>query len=147
VRTRIVPFILPRVVQFEAAREYIFRTLSQITLNYRGCPLSRGEAGKVRGGDRIPWVPVGGGDNYGGMDHVGWQVHVYGKPAVGLPAWCESRKIPLHVFEWNDAYGASGLAQNALYLLRPDTYVGLADPAGTVAGVDAYCNDLGLILG
>jgi hypothetical protein len=72
---------------------------------------------------------------------------VYGSPAVGLPAWCETRKIPLHIFEWTNAYGAAGLARDALYLLRPDTYVGLADPSGSVAAVDAYCNDLGLILG
>ncbi|HSZ52789.1 MAG TPA: FAD-dependent oxidoreductase, partial [Caulobacteraceae bacterium] len=146
-RTRLAPIVAPMVTASERAREYAFRTISQITLNYRGGPLSRGEAGKVRGGDRLPWAPVDGGDNYRGLEYVGWQVHVYGSPAVGLPAWCETRKIPLHIFEWTNAYGAAGLARDALYLLRPDTYVGLADPSGSVAAVDAYCNDLGLILG
>jgi hypothetical protein len=38
IRTRIAPLVLPQVVKFETAREYIFRALSQITLNYRrGC--------------------------------------------------------------------------------------------------------------
>jgi 2-polyprenyl-6-methoxyphenol hydroxylase-like FAD-dependent oxidoreductase len=146
-RMRLAPIVFPMVTASERAREYAFRTVSQITLNYRGGPLSRGEAGKVRGGDRLPWVQVDGRDNYRGLEYVGWQVHVYGKPAVGLPAWCEARKIPLHSFDWNDAYGAAGLARDALYLLRPDTYVGLAAPSGTVAAADTYCNDLGLILG
>jgi hypothetical protein len=51
-------------MQFEMAREYLFRTVSQITLNYRGSPLSRGAAGHVRGGDRLPWVSVEGQDNF-----------------------------------------------------------------------------------
>ncbi|HEY1928651.1 MAG TPA: FAD-dependent oxidoreductase [Caulobacteraceae bacterium] len=146
-RMRLAPIGFPMVTASERARDFIFRTISQVTLNYRGGPLSRGEAGKVRGGDRLPWVEFDGGDNYRGLEYVGWQVHVYGKPAVGLPAWCEARKIPLHNFDWVDAYGAAGLARDALYLLRPDTYVGLADPSGTVAAADSYCNDLGLILG
>ncbi|HEX4741400.1 MAG TPA: FAD-dependent monooxygenase, partial [Caulobacteraceae bacterium] len=146
-RTRLAPIVVPMVTASEGAREYAFRTISQITLNYRNCPLSRGEAGKVRGGDRLPWVRLDGGDNYEGLEHIGWQAHVYGKPKTGLPAWCESRRVPLHCFDWTEAHGAAGLARDALYLLRPDTYVGLADPTGTVAAVDAYCNDLGLILG
>ena len=54
-RTRIVPFAMPKLTAFEAVREYMFRTVSQITLNYRGGPLSKGAAGHVHGGDRLPW--------------------------------------------------------------------------------------------
>jgi 2-polyprenyl-6-methoxyphenol hydroxylase-like FAD-dependent oxidoreductase len=57
-RTRVAPVLFPKVIAFEAVREYIFRTVSQITLNYRGCPLSAGSAGHVHGGDRLPWVPI-----------------------------------------------------------------------------------------
>src|SRR5438477_6604166 len=56
VRTRIVPVVFPRVVAFEPVRNFIFRTVSQITLNYRRTPLSVGAAGHVHGGDRLPWV-------------------------------------------------------------------------------------------
>ena len=34
---------------------------------------------------------------------------------------------------------AAGLARDALYLLRPDTYVALADPSGAPEAVDRYC--------
>ena len=36
VRTRLVPLIFPKVVALEPVREYIFRTVSQITLNIVG---------------------------------------------------------------------------------------------------------------
>src|SRR6266852_5093040 len=59
-RTRVAPVLFPRVVSFEVVREYIFRTVSQITLNYRGHTLSAGSAGHVHGGDRLPWVSIDG---------------------------------------------------------------------------------------
>lgn len=64
VRTRIAPLVLPQIVKFEAAREYLFRTVSQITINYRGKGLDAGHAGPLHGGDRFPWVRIGDGDNY-----------------------------------------------------------------------------------
>jgi hypothetical protein len=42
------------MVRFEAARDYIFRTISQITLNYRGKGLDEGHAGPVHGGIACP---------------------------------------------------------------------------------------------
>src|SRR5439155_26032059 len=53
-RTRVAPVLFPRVISFEVVREYIFRTVSQITLNYRDCPLRAGSACHVPGGDRLP---------------------------------------------------------------------------------------------
>src|ERR1700675_3378853 len=53
VRTRVAPLLIPSVLAFEPAREFMFRTVSQIMLNYRNSPLSRGSAGRVQGGDRL----------------------------------------------------------------------------------------------
>jgi hypothetical protein len=36
---------------------------------------------------------------------------------------------------------AAGLARNALYLLRPDTYVALADPPGAPDALERYFSD------
>jgi 2-polyprenyl-6-methoxyphenol hydroxylase-like FAD-dependent oxidoreductase len=41
-RTRLAPFLIPKMATFEASREFLFRTVSQVTLNYRGMPLSQG---------------------------------------------------------------------------------------------------------
>jgi 2-polyprenyl-6-methoxyphenol hydroxylase-like FAD-dependent oxidoreductase len=147
-RTGLAPAFLPMIAASRWGRDFAFRTVSQIGLNYRGGPLSRGEAGKVRGGDRLPWVRSGDGvDNCASLGGTGWQAHVYGEVRPGLLAWCKSRRIPLSVIPWTEGHVAAGLAQDGFYLLRPDTYVGLAEPSGEVGPADAYCNDLGLNLG
>ena len=146
-RTRIVPFLMPKLTAFEAVREYMFRTVSQITLNYRGGPLSKGAAGHVHGGDRLPWVPIDGSDNFEPLAAMTWQVHVYGSPMPELRKWCSEHNIPLHIFDWRSDYERAGLARNALYLLRPDTYVALADATGAPAALARYFIEHQLRLG
>ena len=141
-RTRIVPFLLPKIVDFPFAREYLFRTVSQITLNYRDSPLSEGNAGDVHGGDRLPWVSVDGRDNFGPLSAGNWQVHVYGSAEAELSDWCRKRRVGLHQFAWHAAHDEAGLARNAAYLLRPDTYVAMA--GGTSERFERYFGGLGI---
>ena len=145
-RTRIAPLLIPRVAAFGAVREYLFRTVSQVMLNYRGGPLSRGAAGHVQGGDRLPWVRIDGADNFASLASMDWQVHVYGAPSAELIAWCRDHRIPLHLFGWRSEYEAAGLARDALYLLRPDSYVALADASGAPDALARYFDDLGIRL-
>jgi 2-polyprenyl-6-methoxyphenol hydroxylase-like FAD-dependent oxidoreductase len=56
VRTKAIPAFVPALIRLPAVRRFVFRTVSQIKVNYRGSALSRGAAGKLRGGDRLPWV-------------------------------------------------------------------------------------------
>jgi 2-polyprenyl-6-methoxyphenol hydroxylase-like FAD-dependent oxidoreductase len=136
VRTRLAPAVLSRAVTIEPVREYLFRTVSQLTLNYRGMPLSAGAAGDVHGGDRLPWVADAAADNYAPLNSMLWQVHVYGTAQLSLRAACAGQGLPLHEFAYTDAHEAAGLRRDALYLMRPDTYVALAqdppDPAALV---------------
>jgi 2-polyprenyl-6-methoxyphenol hydroxylase-like FAD-dependent oxidoreductase len=143
IRTRIAPLIVPVLARFDASRDFIFRTVSQIMLNYRGCPLSVGSAGQVHGGDRLPWVDADT-NNFASLSQMRWQVHVYGEASPALTAWCMERDLPLHVFAWRPDFESSGLAQNALYLLRPDTYVAFADTAGTPESLEQYFRSRGL---
>ncbi len=46
--------------------------------------------------------------------------------------------MPLHVFDWQDDLGSRGLVQDALYLLRPDTYVAVADATGAPGRIARY---------
>jgi len=140
-RTRIAPFLIPKVASFDAVRDYMFRTVSQIMLNYRGGPLSRGVAGQVHGGDRLPWVSVGGPDNFLPLATTAWQIHVYGSPSPELASWCAIYDVPMHVFSWRAEHEAAGLARDAFYLLRPDSYVALADSSGALDALDRYCRD------
>ena len=145
-RTRIAPLLIPVAVAFHPLREFMFRTVSQITLNYRNGPLSRGAAGHVHGGDRLPWVQTDGVDNFAPLATMDWQVHVYGSPGAGLSAWCSAHGIPLQVYAWRPEYETAGLARDALYLLRPDTYVALADGSGAPGALERYTADHGIEL-
>ena len=138
VRTRLVPALLAGALSLEPVRAYLFRTVSQIMVNYRGSALSAGAAGAVHGGDRLPWVADGPADNHAALRAIAWQGQVYGGAAEPLRALCAAHRIPLRVFPWSAAYGSAGLERNALYLLRPDTYVALADRAADPATLERY---------
>ena len=58
IRLNIVPALAPAVFSFGPTRRFMFRTISQIAIQYRGSSLSEGRAGEVHGGDRLPWVPA-----------------------------------------------------------------------------------------
>jgi 2-polyprenyl-6-methoxyphenol hydroxylase-like FAD-dependent oxidoreductase len=140
-RTRIAPVLFPLATHFEGVREFMFRTVSQVMLNYRDGPLSRGTAGHVHGGDRLPWVACHGVDNFKPLARIEWQVHVYGAADDELVSCCQSHNVPLHVFPCHEEHHAAGLARDALYLIRPDSYVALAGPRGAAAALDRYFAD------
>jgi 2-polyprenyl-6-methoxyphenol hydroxylase-like FAD-dependent oxidoreductase len=144
-RTRVAPILIPTAARFKIVRKYIFRAVSQIALNYRGDPLSQGEAGHVHGGDRLPWLWSNGNNNFASLAAMSWQVHVYGRANDELAAWCAGHHVPLHVFDWRPEHEMAGLARDATYLLRPDTYVALADASGEPNALDRYSADHGII--
>jgi 2-polyprenyl-6-methoxyphenol hydroxylase-like FAD-dependent oxidoreductase len=146
-RTRLAPILVPKILGIDRVREFLFRTVSQITLNYRGSELSEGSAGDVHGGERLPWAPAGGIDNFAPLTAMEWQAHIYGTASGDVRDWCERHRIPLHVFDWQAAHGKAGLARDALYLLRPDTYVALAEPQPSSEALDRYCSERGLHIG
>jgi 2-polyprenyl-6-methoxyphenol hydroxylase-like FAD-dependent oxidoreductase len=147
VRTGIFPRVMPLIARLPAAREFLFRTISQTVLHYRHAPLNAGRAGKVHGGDRLPWVRFETGDNFAPLMRQGdgarsaapgWQAHVYGSARAELVTWCALHGVPLRQFDWHAGCAAAGLAQDAVYLLRPDSYVGLAAAHPTSAVLDEY---------
>ncbi|RON17437.1 FAD-dependent monooxygenase [Pseudomonas frederiksbergensis] len=144
VRMRVAPFLIPKMISFEAAREFMFRTVSQTTLNYRGMPLSEGVAGHVHGGDRLPWAHDGEGDNFESLKNPTWQVHVYGETSNEMIAWCTEHHLPLQVFDWRPVFETVGLARNGFYLLRPDTYVAIAEYSADPKVIERYFRDRGI---
>jgi 2-polyprenyl-6-methoxyphenol hydroxylase-like FAD-dependent oxidoreductase len=146
VRTRLVPLILPLLLRLAPVRRFLFRTVSQIGVNYRNGPLSVGAAGGVRGGDRLPWVETGPGqDNFAPLAWLAWQVHVYGEPRGGLAEVCAELQLPLHLFPWRQGMRCSGLLRAALYLVRPDGYVALADPSASPERLRRYFEERGTV--
>ena len=148
VRLRLVPRILPLFFSLTPARRLMFRTVSQIGIRYRSSKLSAGQAGRVHGGDRLPWVPPENGQpaasNFAPLSSLAWQVHVYGDATPALAAACDTCGLPLHTFPWRSAMRTAGLQRGAAYLVRPDGYVALADSAASPATLQHFLNDRGL---
>ena len=130
VRTRVVPVLLPRLLQSKALREFGFRTVSQTQISYRHGPLAAGKVGRLRGGDRVPWVRGVVPDNHASLAAIAWQVHVYGTASDGLCEWCAERQVPLHLFDWSPAHGAAGIGRDAALLIRPDSYIAAVARSG-----------------
>jgi 2-polyprenyl-6-methoxyphenol hydroxylase-like FAD-dependent oxidoreductase len=140
VRLNVVPVVIPLIFMFSPTRRFMFRTVSQTAVNYRGSRLSQGRAGTVRGGDRLPWAggDSNGVDNFAPLTSLDWQVHVYGEAAGAIQEVCKDRGLPLHVVPWRRAFSRAGLHRNATYLVRPDGYVGLADPEAGATTISNY---------
>lgn len=123
---KLVPHVWPHVMGFEWVKKTLFRAVSQTRINYRGSTLSVGDAGDVKGGDRLPWAGGEGVDNFAPLASLEWQVHVYGEPSAEVVAATHDFEIPLHAFPWSRRARDAGLARNAAYLVRPDGYVAYA---------------------
>jgi 2-polyprenyl-6-methoxyphenol hydroxylase-like FAD-dependent oxidoreductase len=142
VRLNVVPRVIPPLLKLGAVRRFLFRTISQTAVSYRGSSMSEGQAGIVHGGDRLPWVETVlngmGEDNFGPLTSLDWQIHVYGDAAPQIRAMCDARRLPLHVFPWRLEMDRVGLLRDAVYLVRPDGYVALADPHAGATAVTSY---------
>jgi len=143
VRTRLVPAIAPAVFRLPAMRRLFFRTVSQINVSYHDSALSEGKTGAISAGDRLPWIKFSNGsDNFAPLTSLRWQVHVYGRARNDLTAACSALRIALYEFEWSATARVAGVRDGALYLIRPDGYIGLADANADVSRLRDYSNRL-----
>ncbi len=136
VRSTLAPRLFEVATRFAGVRRALFRTISQTQIHYAGSTLSEGRAGRVRGGDRLPWIADP--DNFGPLRSLDWQVHVYGDPGTEIAACCARLGLALHTFPWSGDAGRAGFARNATYLVRPDGYVALAAESGAAAALESF---------
>ena len=138
-REALMPHLAPFALGFPGVRTAAFRLVSQTRINYHQSALSSGAAGGVQGGDRLPWVTLrGGGDNFAPLQSLDWQAHVYGEPSQTLGEAARGAGLALYSFERTERMEEAGLGRDALYLVRPDGYVALADPAQDADRLRAY---------
>ncbi len=143
IRLTIVPIVIPRLFAVRAIRRFLFRILSQLGIRYPKSALSAGKAGHLHGGDRLPWVPIDndGGqrlDNFEGLKSLDWELHCYGALSARMRALCERRSLNVREYAWRKTMKQSGFQRNAIYLIRPDGYIGLAEPHANPAVLERY---------
>jgi 2-polyprenyl-6-methoxyphenol hydroxylase-like FAD-dependent oxidoreductase len=143
-RRRILPAFMGAMLKTKAGAHVFFRTVSQIAIQYRPSALSRGRAGEVHGGDRLPYVADGQRDNFAPLASLDWQVHVYGKASEPFVKAISMRGVPVHRFAWSNVAAKAGLKRNAAYLIRPDGYIALATPTQNIQSFASYLRRLSL---
>lgn len=135
-RNFIVPYLIPLLFKFAGFRRYAFKTISQIMINYRHSPLSRGNTGAIHAGDRLPFV--GALDNFSKLRKLDWQVQVYGKAKNELSDYCNQVGLALTTYPASEETFSAGLSEFALYLIRPDGHVALASLKQDIAALRDY---------
>ncbi|RUT97450.1 hypothetical protein EOD23_28715 [Mesorhizobium sp. USDA-HM6] len=137
-RRYLMPKILNVLLHTSFGSRFFFGVISQASIQYRDGPISSGRAGKVSGGDRLPYVAGARSNNFEPLRSLDWQVHVYGEVNPEFRAMLASTGIPVHSFAWSDAAGKAGLQRDAAYLVRPDCHVALASPVQEAASFQRY---------
>jgi len=143
VRVHVAPRVISALFRLPSVRRFMFRTVSQTAIEYRGSDLSEGRAGGIRGGDRLPWLRSEP-DNFTPLQSLDWQMQVHGAATRELAASCASRGLRLHVFPWSRSAAGAGFALDASYLVRPDGHVALADPLQSPARLERYLDARGI---
>jgi hypothetical protein len=130
---------MPLLFSARGLRRFFFRTLSQINVNYRECNFNSGHAGRVHGGDRLPWVKLANNsDNFEPLSSLDLQAHIYGEATPAMRQLSAQRNLTLQEFSWETSMEQAGLTRNALYLIRPDGYVAVAAAEGQVEALAAF---------
>ena len=141
-RRVMMPRVMPLAVKLPAVRRAMFGLISQTRIEYRPSPLSVGVAGKVRAGDRLPWL--GTPDNFAPLASRDWQVHVYGDVGTALREVAARAGMRVERFAWSAGCRKAGFARDAIYLVRPDGHVGFAGRQNTMAGLESYLARFGV---
>jgi FAD binding domain len=130
------PYVFPALLRFRRTRKAQFRVVSQTSIRYRQSALSKGTAGAIHGGDRLPWLD--NQDNFKPLGSLHWQIHVYGTAGQTLRSFAATRKLPIHTFTWDSFARSAGFAKDSMYLLRPDGHLSLVGPTQDTQPLESF---------
>jgi 2-polyprenyl-6-methoxyphenol hydroxylase-like FAD-dependent oxidoreductase len=139
-RAFILPNLFATLARLGPALKLMFLTISQTRIHYRASSLSRGQAGGVEGGDRLPYIETL--QNFDPLRSLDWQVHVYGEVRSRLRDFCSAKNIELHEFRHLPECDRKGLQEDAIYFIRPDGHVAFADVTQDTGLLEKYIDGL-----
>jgi 2-polyprenyl-6-methoxyphenol hydroxylase-like FAD-dependent oxidoreductase len=137
-RQYLIPVIIPKMTKYSIVRQKMFKVISQIRINYRNSKLSKGNVGKIHGGDRLPWIPFDDTDNFASLESFDWQLHVYGDATPDLRNFAEENNLLLHTFPFTQWVKKAGIKFGSAFLIRPDGYIALADETQNITSIKEY---------
>lgn len=137
IRLNITPPLLSFLTKFIFVRLFMFKTLSQISINYRISFLSIGKAGKIHAGDRMPWD-----EELKETLSLKWNARLYGEASNQLIEYCRKNSLPLKRLPWRKELIKYGFVKDCLYLIRPDGYIGLVDLQASPDSIEQYYKNI-----
>ncbi|BAC12594.1 pentachlorophenol-4-monooxygenase [Oceanobacillus iheyensis HTE831] len=140
----IIPYIVPKLSKSKKLKTKLFKVISQVKINYRDSILSKGRVGKIKAGDRLPWIQKNNINNYDALKSVDWQIHVYGKNSKKLNRLSQSFSIPVHYYKWSKVAKRKKVEKNSIFLVRPDGYIAVVITKKEIDVLKNYLNKLGL---
>ena len=135
----LIPHLAPFVLGFTPVRRAAFGLVSQTKINYHDSSLSQGAVGNLRGGDRLPWVESL--DNFASLASLDWQVHAYGTASEEVKNVAHEIGVRNIDFPWTDDAEAAGFEREAIYLVRPDGYIGFCGKHGDLSALRSYASE------
>jgi 2-polyprenyl-6-methoxyphenol hydroxylase-like FAD-dependent oxidoreductase len=149
-RRVVAPLLFAGALRCAPTRRAVFRVISQARIRYPESPLSQDVAGRVHGGDRLPWLGAGSPVNFGRPDNfaplrsLDWQLHVYGEISQDLASAARELGLATQVFAWDRRAADAGFSKGSAYLVRPDGYISIALPTQDIASLDRFIRRFGL---
>ncbi|GHO94921.1 2-polyprenyl-6-methoxyphenol hydroxylase [Reticulibacter mediterranei] len=128
---------------FSSVPRAFFGLISQTRIHYHESPISRGQAGRVQAGDRLPWIAwKEGGGNYDALGSLRPQLQVYGTASPEIEAFARQHpEFPLTCFPFTPQVERAGFQSGACYFLRPDGYVAYASPQFNQQAFQTFLRD------
>ncbi|EPS43831.1 hypothetical protein H072_2107 [Dactylellina haptotyla CBS 200.50] len=125
-RSVVMGNIVPLLFHFGFIDNFMFETVSQVRIEYRGSQMSNGNhVLSLYAGDRLPWVEFEDGtDNFQPLSSMNWQLHIYGDKNDKVTDWAREKNLAVQNFLFNNDAKTKGIPENAIILVRPDGYVG-----------------------
>jgi 2-polyprenyl-6-methoxyphenol hydroxylase-like FAD-dependent oxidoreductase len=144
-RDHILPPLAKLVVHFDAAKEFIFPTLSQIGISYDKSDLSRhGEDVnfKIKSGNRFPWFSIDGKSFFDHLREPKFKLITFSEGRENtaetnfgiLPEWLEHQTFPLYPH----IAGIFGSVHTFSVLVRPDNHVSFIVPGDGIEEFNKY---------
>lgn len=122
-RSLFMPALVSGLARLGAVRRAMFRLVSQIHIEYEDSMLSRGRAGKVKSGDRLPWVKYGDSDNYAPLEGAEFHYQMYGQTSAEMRRFLQKSSFELYEFNLTAAVKKAGINKNTVMLIRPDGHI------------------------
>ncbi len=131
-RMYIVPFVVPGIMKNKRVRRAFFRFISQTAIAYSNSSLSKGKAGAICAGMRLPYVKLAAGREWISLYQI---VKQHAAKPMLLLHYNVPEPLPLHssvlsvaALEKNHLNDIilkkAGFTTSFVLLLRPDLYIG-----------------------